>query len=494
MGAIILPQQQQNPLAAQLMELLAQRDARAAESRRLAQQQSQFQQTFGLDEQRTAAQVAAEKAATDAANVTAGKTKYEIAAQVIEPLKRDFEVIAKNAGPEKASQWVSGQLARFASNPEAQELLRAYVEPRPHVLADDTNANIAKWHADTTGRVAEGGQNAMDVNLATLIGTGQQLSGPAFGNQDTREFGTDALRQSVAIADDRTAGATPRLSSSTQIQVGREGNASAERIAAMRAAADSGGGSAVTMPAGTEGLTGEALLKSLDPATAGLVKAVAEYKVDPTKVASSRNPKNAESERLKLVRLALQYNPTYDMTQFPAMSAARKDFSSGKAAANIRSLNTALKHLDELDHAAKDLHNSRIPIVNRVGNFISKQTGGDPATNFNSAATALSDELATLFKGTAGTDSAIAHWRESLDPSMSPEQFRGQVQILLDLVGGRIAALESQYKATTGDPAEFEILNPTSQTVLKKFGFNHGTTKAPSANRTDNDPLGLFRP
>lgn len=478
MAVITLPERR-NPLDDAIMQILAQSDARRMERERLAQQQAQFDKTYGLDEQQTAAQVAALNAASGASAAQAGKTNYEVASDraglATAPIIKNYEAILNNAGPERAAEYIAGAAARI-SDPEAQNRLRGYLETRPRLPMDDTNASLATYARDASGRVAGGGQNAMDVNLATKLLTGEQLSGAAFGNQDTREFGTDALRKAVAIADDRAPGATAQLQASTQLQSGREQNASAERIAAARMAASAAEG-APPLPPELQNASGKAVLDSLDPATAAIVKGVAEYRIDPTKAASSRNPKNADSERLKLIRLAIQYNPSYDMTQFPAMAAARKDFSSGKAAGNIRSLNTALKHLDEFDKAYKALGNWQLPILNRVGNAVNRQLGDESITNFNSAATAVADELATLFKGTAGTDSAIAHWRDSLDPNMSEEQFKGQVHMLLDLVGGRIAALEDQYKATTGQPMDFEILSPTSQKILDKFGFKHASVQ-----------------
>lgn len=463
MGVITI-QPQRSPFEAQLLQLYAMGDERAAERRRLAQQAAEFQQKFALDQELTDAQKASLAAA-------AGKASYDVAsdraAKQVAPLVANFEIITKNAGPARATEYMAGQAQRFGDDPEVMSLLKPYLAARDTLPSDETNANLERWKSDTTGRVAGGGQNAMDVNFSTLLGTGQQLSAPAFGNQDTREFGPDALKDAVAIADDRKPGATAKLQSQTQIQAGREQNASAERIAAARNAASTAPAASVPVLAG--GATGKALLDSLDPATADLVRGVAEYRIDPTKAASSRNPKNEASERLKLIQLATQYDPSYDMTQFPSIAAARKDFTSGKAASNIRSLNTAMKHLDELDKAAKDLGNWQLPIANRVGNFVTRQAGGKSVTNFNSAATAVADELATLFKGTAGTDSAIAHWRDSLDPSMSPDQFQGQIDILLDLVGGRIAALEAQYKSTTGDPKGFKILSDKSREVLTRL-------------------------
>src|SRR6185503_788427 len=188
MGAIVLPQQQ-DPFAQQLMALMAQSDARRAEKARLAQQQSQFEQTLGNETRLTDAQIAQANANAGTAGAITGKTKTETAATIIEPIKRDYDAILKNAGPEAAAKFVTGRLDAYKDNPEALQLLQAYATARPSLQQDETNQNIANYQRDVTGRVEAGGQNAIDVNTMMKLGTGEQLSAPAFGNQDTREFG-----------------------------------------------------------------------------------------------------------------------------------------------------------------------------------------------------------------------------------------------------------------------------------------------------------------
>lgn len=221
---------------------------------------------------------------------------------------------------------------------------------------------------------------------------------------------------------------------------------------------------------------GEEALAQLPPAMRELVKKIANYEVDITKVASLRGK---ESERAKLAAIVSQYDPTWDMTQYNSRAAVRKDFTSGNASRNIRSLNTAVKHMEALERSMKALDNTRIPAANMVGNFVSRQSGNQEVDNFESALTAVTDELATLFKGTAGTDEQIKHWRRSMHANMSPEQQRGQMEMLLELLGGRLSALESQWESNMGKPKDFQILSPQSQKILERMGINLGSSPAP---------------
>lgn len=243
MAAIVVPRQG-NPLSAALMEIFAQSDMREAERRKLAQQASQFQQTYDLEKQSTAAQVAAAEAARRASGATADATNYGVASdragKIVAPIIANIEAMTKNGvPPDKISLYAQGEFSRLGDDNEVKARLIGYLQPREELPSDRTSANIARLHEDTTRRVADGGQNASDVNLTTKLGTGEQLSAPAFNNQDTREFGPKALERAVAISDDRTAGASSQLQASTQTTIAREGYASAERIAnANREAAE----------------------------------------------------------------------------------------------------------------------------------------------------------------------------------------------------------------------------------------------------------------
>jgi len=226
------------------------------------------------------------------------------------------------------------------------------------------------------------------------------------------------------------------------------------------------------VPADGSGPIGEAFLNTLPPSEQRLIKSIAGYFVDPTKVASLRNPKDAGSERNRLIKEVLQYDPSYDMTQFASRNKLRQDFNSGMGARNIRSINTAVKHLASLSEAVDKMDNSEVQIANTVGNFFSKQTGSPKVTNFQNAANAVESEMASVFKGTGATDQEIKAWRENLKPNMSPEQLHGAINTMIELMGGRLAALASQYQQGMGKPKDFQILSDGSRKTLSKFGID----------------------
>jgi len=209
-------------------------------------------------------------------------------------------------------------------------------------------------------------------------------------------------------------------------------------------------------------------LAGADPATAALVKKIANYEINPQSLSTKGG------HRESLLGMVAQYDPTYDQTQYGARTAVKKDFNSGQAARNIRSLNTAIGHLNNLKTAADELKNAGFQLWNKIANSTLTGAGDPRTTKFNVAANSVESEVASLFKGTGATDQEIKAWREQLSSAQSPAQLHTAIDTLLSLMASRMQALDSQYKAGMGKPKDFEMLNKESKAILKKLGGEAG--------------------
>lgn len=213
--------------------------------------------------------------------------------------------------------------------------------------------------------------------------------------------------------------------------------------------------------------TNEQFLSKLSPSDASLVKKIANYEMDISKVTSLRG-----NERTRIAKLVSQYDPTFDMNNYAARAKVRSDFTSGKNAQNIRSLNTAVGHLDTLSKAANALENSSLILWNKIANKGLNYVGDPRVTQFNTAATAVEGELASVFKGTGATDQEIKVWRENLNASQSPEQLKAAIDTAIELMGSRLNALQSQYETGLGKPKDFTFLNDKSRAILTNLGID----------------------
>lgn len=231
-------------------------------------------------------------------------------------------------------------------------------------------------------------------------------------------------------------------------------------------------GSATTSLTG--GTTGDDFLATLPKPDADLIRSIVEYKADPTKIASIRG-----DQRQKLITAVLQYDPTFDMSAYPARSAVRKSFTSGTDSGNVTSLNTAIAHLKKFSETGVALGNRSLPAWNAVANFAEQQTGDPRVVEFLTAANAVVNEVAKVFKGTGATsDSEIKEWRHAINSSQSPEQIRAAISTMVELIGGRLNALNDKWTRGMGKPRDFAILSPQSVETLKSFGADPSTMDA----------------
>ncbi len=220
-----------------------------------------------------------------------------------------------------------------------------------------------------------------------------------------------------------------------------------------------------TNSAANSGATGEDLLAKLSPKQRTLIKGIANYEIDPNS-AKTRGVPAADA-----IILAKQYNPSYDQTQYGTKSGIRKDFTTGTSGKVIRNLNTATGHLEQLDQAADALNNSDFPMLNKVANNLGFQVGSDKTTNFNAVKNAVVGELSSIYKGTgAATDAEIDHVMQSISAANSPEQLKGFIKQSVHLMGSRLQALQYQYQSGIGNPADFEMISPSSQKTFEKYG------------------------
>jgi len=215
------------------------------------------------------------------------------------------------------------------------------------------------------------------------------------------------------------------------------------------------------------GVKNEAALQGVTSADAAIIKSLAEYKIPLPTGFALRSPYWQNI----LSRTSL-YDSSFDATQYNVRLAVKKDFTSGKSAINIRSLNTAVGHLDTLAQKANALNNAPIKIWNWIANAGLNAVGDKRVVEFNNAATAVESELAAVFKGMGATDQEIKVWRENLSNAQSPEQLKGAIDTAIILMGSRLDALTSGYERGLGKPKDINFLDVKSQKILTKLGAN----------------------
>ena len=162
-----------------------------------------------------------------------------------------------------------------------------------------------------------------------------------------------------------------------------------------------------------------------------------------------------------------ELNPNFDPTVFTTRKKTEESFSTGKQGDVVRSMNTAIDHLDTMHKAAEALKNGQVPLFNRFANEFATATGQTAPGNFDAVKTIVGSEVAKAIAGGATALGDREEIRREIDNSRTPQQLAGVIAKYQDLLGGQMHGLETQYKSGGGNRWE-EKLNPRTQEVLSK--------------------------
>jgi hypothetical protein len=157
---------------------------------------------------------------------------------------------------------------------------------------------------------------------------------------------------------------------------------------------------------------------------------------------------------------------------------ALKDFGTGRQGQMVNSMNTAINHLELLDQLGDALQNNDTRVINSIGNYFQKQTGGPAPTNFNSAKQIVGQEIVKAIVANGGTGKEREEASANIAAANSPEQLKGVIKTYQGLLGGQLESLGMQYKNTTGRDDFEKKLSPNTVKALK----NTTPNVAPSGN------------
>ena len=210
---------------------------------------------------------------------------------------------------------------------------------------------------------------------------------------------------------------------------------------------------------------GDAYLKGLEPGFATQVKALAEGRQPFPTGFALRSP-----YWQRMLQAVANYDPSFDAVNYNARYRTRADFTSGATSKNITAINTAIGHLGTLLGSSEDLGNYNVHFVNTVRNWVNEAKGGESAAkinNFNTARTAVANELTRVFRGTGGAEADIKEWEERIHAAQSPAELQGAVGQAVHLLASRLDALQNTYQRGMGTTADvFDLLSPKAKQTL----------------------------
>lgn len=256
--------------------------------------------------------------------------------------------------------------------------------------------------------------------------------------------------------------------------------------------ADKGGASSQI---GDQTKTGQDFLQSIsDPGMQHMIQAIADGRMAVPKI--YRPSKGGEVGATEIAQAVNSYDPSFDAVNYNARQGTLKGFTSGKEAQTINALNTVAEHLGTLSDAADELNNSNYQFMNRIGNAYLRETGDPRIARFDTVRKAAADEIAKVWRASGGSQADIEENLKNLDGAQSPAQLHAAIGTLVQLIGGKLSALQDQYNSGMGIAANrHSIVSPAAMSSFQRVLTRAGMT-APevTGNSIQSQPSGQAAP
>jgi hypothetical protein len=212
------------------------------------------------------------------------------------------------------------------------------------------------------------------------------------------------------------------------------------------------------------------------PSAEAMAQQIAAYKAPPITGRAATSGLGAT-----VMGRVAQINKDYDQGTWITRKDTLNDFSpKGASGKQAIALNTYVRHTDDLMNLIPQLNNGSFTPGNAAYQKIRQIFGSDAPTNFDQLKNYEAGEAVKVIRGTGGNkeDEEIA--RASIMRSASPQQLAGALNTSLQVVGGKMQALnQAARKGKLGD--DYTVLDPEARTILQKRGYDPETLNKASA-------------
>lgn len=218
---------------------------------------------------------------------------------------------------------------------------------------------------------------------------------------------------------------------------------------------------------------GDDFVNTLPPARAALIKSIVNGGMQVSPFLIAKNP--------GLMTQVAQADPSFDVKDVNARSKLQSSFKAGPDAENIKSLNTAMAHINHLDSHLTAMNNGDYPALNTATNWLGNQFGNKNIQGNTAAvetdAKGVAGEMAKVFRSSGMSEHEISDWKQSFSTATTPSAQHATIEAAMGLLKGRMDAIGDKYTKGMGTAATpYPILSKENQAAFDRLSGN-----APSA-------------
>lgn len=255
-------------------------------------------------------------------------------------------------------------------------------------------------------------------------------------------------------------------------------------------------------PSNIAGKQGADVLASVPPEIASVVKSIVEGRSAYPAGFFQKTPYGQT-----LMNLANMVDPKMNAATFDVRKKMRMNAEAqGPMATSNNALNTAIGHVAEISDAAQNLGNGSMPVVNAIGNWLSKASGSNKVTDFETLRDLAAREIIKVYAGAGGTGHEVEEIKNRISASNSPEQLHSQIGKIAQMLQSKIDANAQQYRNAMGHDPDMPFLTERTRAIMDVLGKRaagaygtpmpalHGDAAAPQAEGSSTAPIKVTTP
>lgn len=166
-------------------------------------------------------------------------------------------------------------------------------------------------------------------------------------------------------------------------------------------------------------------------------------------------------------KIAQERGKAYDPTVYHQRQDTEKKFNTGQQGNAVRSMNTAIDHMDTLREKIKKLPNGQYPAVNAIMSDFGRSIGDPRYNSYDAAAGLIAAEVTKAIVANGGTGDERAEKERLLAVQNNPEALRQTLNSYTQLLGGQLKELKQQYQAGHGNNWDAKINPRTAQAIAE---------------------------
>lgn len=207
-------------------------------------------------------------------------------------------------------------------------------------------------------------------------------------------------------------------------------------------------------------------LASLPPQVQQMVKMYADGDMPPPTGAALRNPRI-----MQMLSWAKQFDPSFELSDYPARVALKKNMTSGPMQQTIASSNKFINHAKDLldSYDTLGLGNGTSSWVTNAATLAKLRAQRDPRTNaVDTNAQYASEEFEKFMGGKGQMTDAARKLQQDLSTAKDPEQLYATVGKMVQMMHGQLTPIAENYQAVFKNPKYLprNLLFPTAQASL----------------------------